>query len=378
MAILPSECTRNPKAVKYDAFSTRLREELSSPSAKMRAEIQRQNDELCRLHEHVGTSIGRGSGPEDHVRAVGPSDVHVARTLSTVSVQYANADYIGEMLMPMVSAPRIADKYFIYSKRDRLAAPDDTMSARGSANEVDESRSTDTYSMTGYALKDYVDMTTLQNQDAPLNEMIDATESVAEAIALKTEMRIASVLCTSANYATGNTAAAGTKWDTASGGSIIKDIQDARATCWSGRGPGDFMGFCSIDLWNVIARNPAFLELFKYTQSGLTKTQRVAAEFGLKDIMVGEARKDTANKGQAASYSRVWTSTVFGIVRVARSPGIRNAAFGYSFRLNGATNSRQWFDNNIGTDGGYYTQVSKHEVQKVVASDTGYLVTACT
>jgi len=198
-------------------------------------------------------------------------------------------------------------------------------------------------------------------------------EAIAEGIAFKTELRHAAILTNSSNF--GSTAAAGTVWSNANGGTIIKDLQTARAALWMGRGPGDFVGFCSLDVANAMQRNPALLELMKYTKGGLVPMDEIAKMFGLSKILVGEARKDTANSGQTASYSRIW-SDVFGIVRVARQPSIRNAAFGYTFRLGGTVKTRTWFNENVGTDGGYHAQISKHEVAKVVASDTGYLLTS--
>lgn len=306
-----------------------------------------------------------------------PGQVHVDSALSNVSVQYANEEYIGEELMPVVQVPRLSDVYFKYDKRNRLAYPDDYMGARSSANEINESRSTDSYSCRPYGFKSYVDALTLANQDAPLNEMIDLVASVAEGIAFRRELRIASVLTTSGNYATTNTTAIGasSRWDTAGGGNPIKDIQNGIAAIWTGRGPSKKVGFCDLDTWNVLSRHPAILDLFKYNGSspGLATPQMLASWFDLDELLIAKARKDTANEGQTASYSRIWPNC-FGIVRVATNPGLRNASFGYTFRF-GQVSTTEWFDQSLGTDGGYYARVATKEDHKVVANDTGYLIT---
>jgi len=309
------------------------------------------------------------------IRAISPGTVHQNSTLSSVSVQYKNDEYIGLRLMPMVSAAKLSDIYYIYDKRGRLAGPDDELGARGSANEINETRSTATYSCVSRGLKDYVDALTLANQDAPLNEMVDVVEAVTDVMDLKQEIRLATALTTSGNYGSNTAAiAAANRWNTASGGTIIADMQAAKAALWSGRGAGSVYGFCSIDLWNVISRNPAILDLFKYTAGGLAMPKQVAGYFGLADILVGAGRKDTANAGQTASYSRIWPNS-FGMVRVATSPGIRNAAFGYTFVMGGQRRNDVWFDNTLGTEGGYYCRVTTKEDHKIVASDTGYLIT---
>jgi len=156
----------------------------------------------------------------------------------------------------------------------------------------------------------------------------------------------------------------------------IKDIQAAKAALWSGRGPGTVRGYCSRTVWDVLARHPQILDLFKFNGSspGLATPAMLAGWFGLETILVGDARNDTANIGQTASYARMWTD-VFGMVRVAQRPTIRNASFGYTFRLNGQTKSTQWYDGRLGYDGRWFSKVAVSDDYKVVAADTGYLLT---
>ena len=60
--------------------------------------------------------------------------------------------------------------------------------------------------------------------------------------------------------------------------------------------------------------------------------------------------------------------------RVRSSPSPRNATFGNTFRWQGER-TRVWFEQKLFTDGGYVAQHSHHEDYKVIASDTGVLVT---
>jgi hypothetical protein len=83
--------------------------------------------------------------------------------------------------------------------------------------------------------------------------------------------------------------------------------------------------------------------------------------------------KQTANEGQTANYSRI-RSDVFGIVRVATTPGVRNVSFGYTFRQFGAPKTMQWFDQRPGLGGRYFAKIAVSDDYKVVASDAGYLI----
>jgi hypothetical protein len=332
---------------------------LSSDDPKHRTLVERENQALFKLKE------------------IGTSQVQDNRFLSNLSVQYKNDEYIGEMLMPTVQAPNLAGEYPRYDKRSRLAAPDDSMAGRTTANEIQDNRLTPgTFTCKPYALANHVDVLTLRNQVAPLDEMVDLTESVAELMALRREIRIAAKLTDASNYASANkiTLSAGSRWDE-QGGNPVKIIQGAVAALWNGRGPSKILGWCSLDVWNVLSRNPMILDLFKYggTAPGLATPAMIAGFFGLDGLLVSKARKDTANEGQTASYSRIW-GNYFGVTRVADRATIRNAGWGATFRF-GSVLTRVWFDPRISTEGGYYSQVSTHEDHNIQAADTGYLVT---
>lgn len=359
-------------ARKYAAFAQNLRALSLSVDPKERELARRANVALIqgmRNPSHVDPDA------TEFQRSLGPAAVHVDTSLSNLSIQYRNEEYIGDYLLPMVPVDKLSNVFFKYTKRSRLASPDDQLAQRSQANEITDGRETDSYSCKSYGLKDYVDALTVENQDSALNEMMDATEALNDVLAFKRELRQAAILTSSANYGS-NTAAVSAlnRWDVTSGGTIISDIQAAVAALWSGAGPSKKVGFCSLDVWNAIARNAKILDLFKYTSSGLAYPKQVAGYFGLDDILVGAARKDTANEGQTASYSRIW-SDVFGVVRVATRPGLRNASFGYTMRFKGRISTNQWFKQDAGAEGGYFTRVSYSDDYKVVAADTGYLLT---
>lgn len=310
----------------------------------------------------------------NQIRAVAPSAVHSDGFMANMSIMYKNDEYIGEQLMPVVPVVHRSDKFPTYSKRNRAAVPSDVVSGKSQVNEITESRGSDNYSVTDYALQNWVEQTTIENQDSPFDELLDITESVNEGLALNREIRIAAILTSTSNFGTNYTTLAGAdQWNSGAGGNPIKNIQDALAACWSGAGPGDFMGYCSLDVWNVLARHAQNLDLFKYTVPGLTKMDKLAQELGLAKILVGAARKDTANAGQTASYSRIWGKH-FGVVRVARRPTLRNAAFGYTPRMKNDPTTQQWFDKSAGAKGAYFSKVAVSEQHKVCASDTGFLL----
>lgn len=348
---------RTQKGLAYEKLLKGMHEIRRSPSSKHKEMWKRLNEEMTQL------------------KAVSANSVHANTFLSNMSVQYANDEYIGDRLVGEVNVVKRSDQFAVFPKRERFEYPDDSLSARGQANELEESRSSDNYSVKDYGFSNYVGQDTIDNQDGIFDEMMDLVEAINEGIAFKREIRLASVLTTAGNYAGNTLALAGAdQWDSAAGGDPIKQIQNAKAALWQGRGATDLMAFCSLEVFNVLARHPMILDLLKYQRTGIAQRQELANFFGFTDLLVGAARKQTANEGQTAAYSRMW-GKVFGMVRVARRPTKRSAHFASIFRLNGDPVTTEWFDPKVGKAGGNYAKVAVSEDTKVVAGDTGYLLT---
>jgi hypothetical protein len=310
------------------------------------------------------------------LKAITPGTVHQDATLSNVSIQYANEAFIGTELLPVVQVAKESDTYYIYPRGERMQYPDDELGVRGRANEIAESRDTDTYTCVPRGLGNYVPQRTLDNQDAPLDEMVDLVEAINEGMAYKREQRIATLLSATATFGTGQftSIAAASRWDSTGGGNPIKNIQDARAAIWRGRGPSRLVSYSSLDVYNVMSRHQAILDLYKYNGSspGLATPDMIAGFFGISRYLVGEGRSNTATEGDTDAYGRLW-SDVFGILRVATRPSRRNASFGYTLRC-GMPLTNVEYDAMAGHGGGYFAQVSVSEVQKIVSQPTGYLI----
>lgn len=311
-----------------------------------------------------------------HLKDVAAGTVHQNATLSNVSIQYANEEFIGEQLMPVVPVSKESDVYYLYPRGERMQYPDDEMGSRAQANEIQETRTTATYTCLPYGFSNYVASRTLNNQDAPLDEMVDLVDGINEGLAYRRELRIATIMTATGSFGTGqfNSIAAGDRWDSAGGGDPIASIQTGMAAIWRGRGPSDIVAYSGLNTLNVLSRHQAILDLFKYNGSspGLATPSMVSGFFGIDKYLVGKARTNTAMEGQADVFARAW-NTVFGMVRVARRPSRRNASFGYTFR-HGNPITVTKFDPLSGHGGGFTAQVSVSETHAVVAAPTGYLI----
>lgn len=372
--------SRTEKGLKYERYIKSVREQLSGMTEESRKTAARHNLDfmkgLASPRYRESTEAELLVKVADAQKAVTPGLVHVDTVLSMVSIMYANDEYIGERIMTPVMVGKRSDKYAVYPKRERFAFPDDEIGYRASPNELDASRTYDNYSVRDYGFKNFLDLMTAQNQDAPLNEMVDVVEAINEGMAFKREKRILAILFLAGTYGTQTTTAT-VNWNDATGGSVIADLLAARSALWTGATPTKKIGFCPLTVWNTgIANNPALRELFKYTEKGLATTTQIAQFFGLDDILVSQGREDTANIGQTASYARMATADVFGIAAVAERPTVRSLHFGSTFRLNGSPRTSEWQDPSIGASGGVWARVSTSEDHKVVSSDAAFYLTS--
>lgn len=311
-----------------------------------------------------------------HLRDLGPDAVHVDATMREMSIRYQNDEYIGERLAPICTVQFRSNFYFKYDERAQQSFPDDTLGPRGQANEVRQALTKGTYTCVGRGLTEFVDLTEIGNADAPLDPLTDANILVNEGIAFNREKRIMTLLTTAGNFGSNTTAvSAGAEWNSADGGKPIQLIQKAIDSVYSGMGPSKLMGYCSVNVFRTLSRHPAIRDLFKYTKDGFATAQQIAAYFGLDELLVGKARQDRANEGQAADVGRIWPDS-FGVVRVAMMPSIRSYGFATTFR-HGPINTIQLYDRKDGENGGYTVKVTVAEDHQVVAPKAGYLITGC-
>lgn len=362
---MPKQETEATRA--YNGFRKHVQNALRGIGTdEERAEIDGENEILRDMAQVVA-------------RGLAPSSVHVSEVITTMSVMYANDELIGDTLFPVIfgTKGKLTATYYTYDKRDRFAYPEDTTNDEGDPNELSEGRSTGSVSLEIRALRELLGQYMLQNQDAPLNELMDATQNVLYGLKFRRELRVVTAATTAGNFSGNTTAlAAGDRWDSASGGDPGAVIDTAKAALWTGNGPGILVGAMSLSVYNVLKRHPKILDTFKYSggSTPMFANLRMLAEyFELDQIIVGKARKDTANIGQTASYSRIWPD-VFGLYRVSTTPSIRNVSFGYTFQ-DAPTQSDQTFLIDRGAKGVYQCRSSHADTQKVIAGDSGYLVT---
>lgn len=356
-------------ARRYQNTIAVARELRSSRNPKDQAIYVRIRDELVK---QCGLERAPGGGLQ--ASGIQPATVHSNQFLTNLSVKYANEMFVGEALVPIVNVSKRSDTFAIYTERDNLATPDQQIGPEGAVPEASQSRTSDNYSVKDYGIKEKISQETLDNQDAVFDEMLDLVEHVNELVSLGHEQRAATFLLSTANYAATQTHVPATKWDHASGGTIVADLLTARAAIRKSPSTRVKMA-CGIAVWNVIANNPAMRELFKYTRDGLAGVREFMSYFRIDEVHIAEAWQDTANEGQTASISRLWTTDSVVLAAVANAPTRRSAHLASTFQWQGRKQT-QWTDPSLGPGSGViWTKVGVSQDIKGVANKAGYIMT---
>lgn len=299
---------------------------------------------------------------------------HVDAALSDFATAYQNSGFIADQLCPIVPVDHRSDKFFTRSRRDVSMIVNDLVGPKGRANEASYDVGTDNYSVQDRALVDYVPTALQRNADAPLDPRQMATQNLMQKLMLARELRVASLLTTSGNYAPSNTAGASAAWTNKTTSSPVADINGAIAAIPFSGEDSQLFGFCSRPVWNALRAHPEIVGL-KGLTSGQATRQEIAEWFELDGLLVSDVWYDTANPGQAASYSRAW-GTGFGVLRVPRViTGKDISAFAVTFRVNPGVQVRTWDEPGIGVEGAEAIQPGFSDDEKIVQNDMGFLIT---
>lgn len=300
---------------------------------------------------------------------------HVDAALSDFATSYSNSGFIADLLCPPVPVDKRSDAFYKRTRRDVSMVVNDLIGPKGRANEASYDVIPDNYSVKDRALVDFVTESLKQNADAPLDPREIATQNLMQKLMLGREQRVATLLTTSANYASSNTSGASNAWTDKTNGTPVADINAAIAAIPFSGEDTQFYAFCSRPVWNALRQHPEILEM-KGLTSGQATRDEIAGWFELDGVLVSDVWVDSANPGQAASYARAW-GDVFGVIRVPRQlSGPDISAFACTFRVNPGIEVRTWEEPSVGVKGAEAIQPSFSDDEKIVQNDMGYLITS--
>ena len=305
-----------------------------------------------------------------------PNDAHIKQALTNISIGYRNDETIYQDVMPIVPVTKMSDYYYIWNDETDFNQTSDIMSATGRPNRVELAFSTDLYACRPYGLMAELPVALLENADDALSPLSKALMNVKAQLDNNHEVRVAAQVFANASYATGfkTTLSGTTQWSDFANSDPMGNILTALDACL--QRPNVLV--LGADTWRILRQHPkivaaAFPSGGNSANRGLVTSaalQVLLADEGIKKVVIGRRRVNTANPGATPSYSRAWGKHA-ALLYVTDTPSIDTPSFGYTFSSLQSNITR---DQAVlhGSRGVEYVKESWEVDVKVTANKAGY------
>lgn len=311
--------------------------------------------------------------------------------LTAIAVNFTNPDMalIADKVLPRQDVGDEKYKYDYFPPEEIFTVPDTTVGRRGAVPQVEFTAEQRSDNVVDQGLETPIpisDLRAAERQRANGNSTYDpearAVEGLTHLIHLGREIRVAGIVGNANNYDADKkvTLAAGEKW-TQADSDPIGDIQTGMSGTFIAR-PN--VGIASRAVFDVLSMHPKILKAINRNDgdSGIATAQAIASIFGLSEILIGDAFANTARKGQAANWQRMWGNH-FSLIHRSSVASNQNGlpTFGFTAEWHQFGGSSAMFSGRIpsahgGLAGSTIVRVGESVKEHLVAPSTGYLIDA--
>lgn len=307
----------------------------------------------------------------------GKTDVHVSQPLTNFAVSYMQdaTSMIADKVMPAVTVSKEADKYFMFD-RGNWRARTDTKRAAGSpsAKTTLPKLSTDTYLIEEYSLHEVVPQREIDEADAPLAPLQDATADIMEQLMLGKETAVCSALFTVTAVCSTSVVsiAAAAKWDYTTTTQPIDVVDVGSFAVAQQIGKMANTGICGAAVWKVLKNHDDILDRIKYTQKGIITNDIVASVMDFDNLYVGMAVNMSTDAGITSEATAYIWGKYFLVNYTNPTPRIKGVSHAYQFAKAGSqVKVSNWFDKDLN---GNKVEGSVFYDKKIVSSLAAYLM----
>lgn len=293
--------------------------------------------------------------------------------LTTVAQGYQNAEFVGMSLFPSVPVGQRGGKIITFGKEDFALYA--TARAPGAGTKrIQFGYSGAAYALEQHALEGLVPFEIMQ--EAAAVPGIDlgrgAIVKVQNTIGLRLEYAQAVLATTAGNYAASNkvTLAGVDQWSDYSGTSDpVDDIEVAKEAIRAKVGKRGNTVVMGAAVFAKLRQHPKIIDRIKYTSRDSATPELLAALFGVKRVLVGDAVYADA----AGNFVDVWGKfCVVAYTDLATLADMGTPSYGYTYRLNGFPTVEQPYEDRNAKSWIYPVT---DEVSPVIAAALGgYLI----
>jgi hypothetical protein len=300
-----------------------------------------------------------------------PYPIHPVYT--GIAIAYRNEDMIADQVMPF-STPVSREEftYYQYPIGQALTLPDTAIGRRSEANTIEVTATEATAKTVPHALSDLIPQDDIDNAPQGYDPRGHATETVTDLMVLRREVDVANIVFNAGTYGAAN------KVQLAGSDQWSDDTSDPFDILWQAKfktlqKPNTLV--LGEDVWAVIARQPKMIAALYGSAStiGVANLADLAMRLGVKKVVVGEARVNTAAKGQNPALSRAWGKHAALLYVNPLANNERGITFGMTVPQGGRT-TREISEPKIGIGGSTRIQVEERRKEVITSADCGYFI----
>lgn len=248
------------------------------------------------------------------------------------ALQQSQSEFIGTRVMPVFETAEQSGEYPVIPVEAILKQQTTRRAPRSAYNRSDWEFENDTFDCVEYGWEEPID-----DVEAALYSRFFDAEEVAvlravDIIMRGHEQRVADTVFDT-NNAIGN-AGVTNEWDDAANATPRADVIAGKQAMRAASGLMPNALVISSTVFDNVLATDELKNYLQYTTPHLVEgmdAQRatLARYFGLDEVLVGTAVKDTAAKGKAASIGDIWDDEYAALVRIPRQPrNLREPSFG--------------------------------------------------
>lgn len=211
----------------------------------------------------------------------------------------------GLRIAPILNTNIRSAAYYVYDTSNFTDVPTDIR--RGPSTpfkRLTSKLSDDTFLCKDYGIEEPIDNSELEVYASVFQADRSAMERALRVVAINHEIRVRDIC-----RALSATASPSTKWNAASGTTIIADVQAAKNAVQASIGVDPNLMTIPRDVFNALRVAPEILERYKYTDGGQVTKAQLEALFEM-EIVVAQDIINSAAEGQTASLGGIWSDEV--------------------------------------------------------------------
>lgn len=306
-------------------------------------------------------------------------------TLTAIAIGYRNPAHtlIGTRVLPSLQVLSEQFKWQEYPLTEGFELVDTRVGRKSRPNQVEFTVTERDGSVEDHGLDDpipYSDINAAARARAENRSTFDprstAVEGITNYLSLAREVRVANLVQDANSYPAAQrlTLVGGDKFSDFESSDPFDVIDGAMDSTLVYRPNTHVMGH---SVWSKLKKHPRLIKAVKggLTEDGAITRQQYCDlfEIPLASLLIGEARLNTARKGQNPSLSRVWGNHIELLYLDTSKSTTKDGkiSFGFTAEL-GTKVSGSIEDNDIGLDGGERVRVGEKVREFICAKDVGF------